>query len=202
MLNINTAEEDIFYDSTLPELSDFNIFKFVSDVTVLKPNLFHKRFYEEVDLISKYDKKNRPLLPNQTDMLCIIHYRGLFTEGTMNVIGFGHCAQWFNNSDVNGLLYERFYVANPDTSLSKIDDEPNTGSVSDDSSAYCYKTGDDKNQNDRVHLFLVGALNNYRILTPAHFALEQIRIIIKNNTLKFLRCSKQTMAEELTIHKV
>lgn len=182
MLNINTSVER-FFDSTLPELKNFNTFKFVSDITVLKPEkyrlFFEKASYQEVDVISKY-KKTIPLLPDETDMLGIVHYRGKITkEGIMKVIGYGHCAQWFSTSDENGRLYERFYVAEPII--------PETGSVVGDSGAYCFKKKDDDCKNDRIHSFLVGKLGNYMILTPAHFALEQIRNITDNHTLEFVR---------------
>ena len=182
MLSIDTAV-DRFYDSTLPELKNFNTFKFVSDITVLKPEkyrpFFEKASYQKVDVISKY-KKGMPLLPDETDMLGIVHYRGkITTKGIMNVIGYGHCSQFFNTFDENGQLYERFYVAEA------ID--PKTGSEFGDSGAYCFKKSDDDCKNDRVHSFLVGKLGDYMILTPAHFALEQIRNITDNHTLQFVR---------------
>ena len=133
MLSIDTVA-DRFYDSTLPELKNFNTFKFVSDITVLKPEkyrpFFEKASYQKVDVISKY-KKDMPLLPDETDMLGIVYYRGITTKGIMNVIGYGHCSQFFNTFDENGQLYERFYVAEA------ID--PKTGSEFGDSGAYCFK---------------------------------------------------------------
>jgi hypothetical protein len=182
MLSIDTAV-DRFYDSTLPELKNFNTFKFVSDITVLKPEkyrpFFEKASYQKVDVISKY-KKDMPLLPDETDMLGIVYYRGkITTKGIMNVIGYGHCSQLFSTFDENGQLYERFYVAEA------ID--PKTGSEFGDSGAYCFKKSDDDCKNDRVHSFLVGKLGDYMILTPAHFALEQIRNITDNHTLQFVR---------------
>ena len=182
MLSIDTAV-DRFYDSTLPELKKINTRKFVSDITVLKPEgyrtFYEKEFYQDVDVISKY-KKTMPLLPDETDILGIVHYRGTMTRGTMNVIGYGHCSQWFSNSDENELLYERFYVAEPIL--------PENGSIPGDSGAYCFKKSDtDDSKNDRIHSFLVGKFDKYMILTPAHFALEQIRNITGNDTLKFVR---------------
>ncbi len=184
MLSVDTAI-NIFFDSTLPELKDFNTFKFVSDITVLQPDkyrpFYEKASYEEVSLICKYNEENNiPLLPDERDMLGIVHYRGKITKGTMKVIGYGHCAQWFTHtSDMKGKLYERFYVAEPII--------PITGSEPGDSGAYCFKKSNDDCKNDRIHSFLVGKVGNYMILTPAHFALEQIKKITKNRTLRFVR---------------
>jgi hypothetical protein len=185
MLRVDTAI-NILFGSTLPEIDDFDTFKFVSDITVLQPDtyrpFYEKASYEEVSLICKYDEENNmPLLPDENDMLGIVHYRGkITTKGTMNVIGYGHCAQWFTNtSDIKGKLYERFYVAEPIN--------PITGSEPGDSGAYCYKKSNDDCKNDRIHSFLVGKVGNYMILTPAHFALEQIKKITRNRTLQFVR---------------
>jgi len=184
MLSVDTAI-NIFFDSTLPELKSFNTFKFVSDITVLQPDkyrpFYEKASYEEVSLICKYNEDNNmPLLPDERDMLGIVHYRGKITEGTINVIGYGHCAQWFNhNSDINGKLHERFYVAKPIN--------PEKGSKQGDSGAYCFKKSDNDCKNDRIHSFLVGKVGEYMILTPAHFALEQIKKITGNRTLRFVR---------------
>lgn len=183
MLSIDTAVER-FYDSTLPELKKINTRKFVSDITVLKPEKY-RPFYEEasyqkeVDVICKY-KNTMPVLPDETDILGIVHYIGTMTRGTMNVIGYGHCSQWFSNSDENELLYERFYVAKPI--------HPENGSKKGDSGAYCFKKSDtDDCKKDKMHSFLIGKVGDYRILTPAHFALEQIRNITDNHTLEFVR---------------
>lgn len=187
MLSVDTAI-NILFDSTLPEIDDFNTFKFVSDITVLEPKelrfLFEKvkASSEEISLICKYNDENdnTPVLPDKLDMLGIVHYRGKRTEGTINVIGYGHCSQWFiNSSNKKGQLYEFFYVAEPII--------PVTGSERGDSGAYCFKKSDDDCKNDRIHSFLVGKLGNYMILTPAHFALEQMKKITRNRTLKFVR---------------
>jgi hypothetical protein len=184
MMSMNSISDNFYY-SKLTELRDPAMQAFMSDITVLKPidhTFFERASYEEVDVVSKYDN-GVPVLPDDADMLGIIHYRGQSTIGTMEVIGYGYCSQWFNTTDISGLLYERFYIAIP---LS-----PPGGSVLGDSGAYCFKQGgDDDIQEDRVHSFMIGALGpdlQYRILTPAHFALEQIRKITKNPTLRFMR---------------
>jgi hypothetical protein len=185
MMSMNSIGNNFYY-SKLTELRDPAMQAFMSDITVLKPidhAFFERASYEEVDVISKYDN-GVPVLPDDADMLGIIHYRGQSTIGTMEVIGYGYCSQWFNTTDVSGLLYERFYIAIPLC--------PASGSELGDSGAYCFKHGggDDDTQKDRVHSFLIGALGpnlQYRILTPAHFALEQIRKIAANPTLRFMR---------------
>jgi len=179
MLSVDTPI-DIMFDSTL-EVDDFTSYKFVSDITVLETEEL-KVSYEEISLICKYndEENNIPVLPDEMDMLGIVHYRGRKTEGKMKVIGYGHCSQWFSNStNKKGQLYERFYVAVPII--------PENGSIPGDSGAYCFKRSDDDCKNDRIHSFLVGKVGNYMILTPAHFALEQIKKITKNRTLRFVR---------------
>jgi len=187
--NLNMATiDDSYFKSNVSELKSDSLVPFVSDIGVLKPNMltheeFDKATLEKVNLIARYDEELNyfPVLPAEEDFLGTVYYRGQKTEGTMNVVGYGFRSQWISTSKINNFLHERIYIAKPIES----------GSQLGDSGAYCYKKSDDGI--DHVHSFFNGTISfqdsntTYRQLTPAHFALEQIRKITKNRNLQFVR---------------
>ena len=188
-LKLNTID-DKYFKSNLSELTRDSLVPFVSDIAVLKPkmevhNALDQAEFEVVNLISRYDEELNyfPVLPAEEDFLGTVNYRGQKTEGTMNVVGYGFRSQLISTCKINDLLHERIYVAKPK--------QPESGTEPGDSGAYCYKESDDGKVN--VHSFLIGTISfqdrntTYRHLTPAHFALEQIRKITSNRNLQFVK---------------
>jgi len=174
----------------------------VSDVAVLKPiqdviqNFYSmkKDDFIEKEFISKY-KECKTVIPNKDEIRGIVQYSGCKTEGTMKVIGTAHVSHIFQNIAGQQIeyvtLYERFYIASPNRAQkvdsvsdfvssevqgTELDDESDvlTGSIPGDSGACVTMIKDDVS---RIHSFLKGKIKNinYRLLSPAHFVLEQIR---------------------------
>ena len=187
-LNIKRIDLNNKYNSKLTEYKSFSEYIFVSDITVLKDinetikyisslkqYKISNLLYEEINLIYKYEE-NMPIIPDNADMLGEVFYKREISECKIEVIGYGYCCHWLDSGDLSGLVYERLYLAKASNSTYK--------SMQSDLGAYCYKK---ENNNIKLHSFLVKILDEYIILIPAHFALEQIKKITKNKNLRFLK---------------
>jgi hypothetical protein len=174
-----------------------SIAPFVSDVAILKPNIDIRTIgkFTRSDII-EYSKtilaSNVPIIPGAGTTIPIeklkaeLVYSGCRTNGKMEVVGSGSFCQIFDSKKI----YERFYVAKHISSqlnedlvdVYKIDGSK--GTVPGDSGA-CVTTMDGK-----IHSFVIGTStgeDQFRLLSPAHFVLEQIKSLIKKKNVEFVR---------------
>ena len=188
----------------------------LSDVAVLEPNRdvienFYKANKDNFvpkEFISEYKSGNSmyPVVPDKSQIKGSVQYSGCKTEGKMKIIGTAYVGREFLNTSGGVveivLYYERFYLAFPDgTSISKsveIDANdrvrkrmimPPAGSQYGDSgSCVTMETTDGTRKVVKIHSFLKGKMTNinYRLLSPAHFVLEQMRKIVKKPDAVFV----------------
>jgi len=174
----------------------------VSDVAILKPNIDIRTIgtCTRSDIV-KYHTNIRglevPIIPGKgttfsiQELKATLNYSGCRTEGIMEVVGSGYFCQNFNGK----FIYERFYVAIHISShlvsgVSKADGSK--GTLPGDSGA-CVTTMVD----GKIHSFVIGTItagdNKFRLLSPAHFVLEQIKTLT-NKKVDFVRCEEEKSA--------
>ena len=187
----------------------------LSDVAVLEPNRdvienFYKANKDNFvpkEFISEYKSGNSmyPVVPDKSQIKGSVQYSGCKTEGKMKIIGTAYVGREFLNTSGGVveivLYYERFYLAFPDgTSISKsVEIDANDGrkrmimppagsQYGDSGSCVTMKTTDGTSEVVKIHSFLKGKMTNinYRLLSPAHFVLEQIRKIVKKPDAVFV----------------
>ena len=186
-----------------------NRYPTISDVAVLQPSQnAMSKFYSvsnfvERDFIGEYNKGD-PVVPESTQIKGAVKYVGCKTEGIMQIIGTAYLP--FVSSNQIGkktevvTIHERLYLALPDKGIETTEfDEggiTSTESIKGDSGAGIVMIATDENIVDtrRIHSFLKGKMknNNYRLLSPAHFVLEQIRKIVKKPDAVFVEFSPLT----------
>ena len=186
-----------------------NRYPTISDVAVLQPSQnAMSKFYSvsnfvERDFIGEYNKGD-PVVPESTQIKGAVKYVGCKTEGIMQIIGTAYLP--FVSSNQIGkktevvTIYERLYLALPVKGIETTEfDEggiTSTESIKGDSGAGIVMVVTDENIVDtrRIHSFLKGKMknNNYRLLSPAHFVLEQIRKIVKKPDAVFVEFSPST----------
>ena len=182
------------YDSTL---NGGDKEPFVSDVAILQPNIDIRTVTEcpRSDII-KYHMEIRgttvPIIPGYGTTVPInklkakVVYTGCRTKGEMEVVGSGHFCQRLNTN----YIYEKFYVAIHISSHlnEKVDDvDGSNGTIPGDSGARV-TTLDGK-----IHSFLIGMTtgdDKFRLLSPAHFVLEQIKSMTGKKNVDFVRSVK------------
>lgn len=190
-LELSDAKEFIeskCYGSTL---SGGSIESFVSDVAILKLTGDIDQVFKcpliNADIISEYTKILRqkvPSLPNIDKLKEKVHYSGYMTQGEMEIVGSGAFCQKFNGH----WIYERFYVAKH-ISSSLFDYCFSNETLPGDSGA-CVTTKD-----FAIHSFLIGKTSGndqFRLLSPAHFVLEQIKTLTAKENVEFKKCEKKT----------
>ena len=176
----------------------------LSDVAVLEPkegaieNFYkaNKDNFVLKEFISEYKSRN-PVVPDKSQIEGSVQYSGCITEGKMEIIGTAYVGREFSNTS-GGVVelvscYERFYLAFPDGTSASADVDgqgrmimPPAGSQYGDSGS-CV-TMETTDGTSKIHSFLKGKMNdlNYRLLSPAHFVLEQIRKITDNPDAVFV----------------
>jgi hypothetical protein len=189
------------YHTVLSE-DDDNTCSFISDVAILRVNerTNYKCDIDPVPSISYHkiiNEKNYPILPLRMEPHDVV-YKGLITSGNMKIVGSGY---FKNHIGISLSIHERFYVAKHISSqlnedyedylvdASKVDGSK--GTVSGDSGA-CVTTMDGK-----IHSFVIGTStgeNQFRLLSPAHFVLEQIKSLTMKKNVDFVRCVEKKSA--------
>jgi len=172
-----------------------NIESFVSDVAILKPktsDLFGKySFSKELNYVKSYDEPFRgmivPSLPVINETVHVL-YSGCKTKGKMKVVGSGYFRQFLGDL----CIHERFYIAKPDPWF--YNDYVSewllgTTMTEECDSGACVTTLDDK-----IHSFVIGKItgpDQFRLLSPAHFVLEQIKTLTEAKKVKFVKCESE-----------
>ena len=177
-------------------ISGGNIESFVSDVAILKPktaDIFGEcSLYKKLDYVKSYEepfpKMIVPFLPVINETVHVL-YSGCKTKGKMKVVGSGCAKQFLGDL----CIHERFYIAKPYPWFYN-------GYVSEwllgttmteecDSGACVTTTVDDK-----IHSFVIGKIigpDQFRLLSPAHFVLEQIKTLTAAKEVKFVKCESE-----------
>jgi hypothetical protein len=195
----------------------------VSDVCLLQPRkgvkdkfLANKQHFIKQDFIQEYNKEGNPVLPNREQIEGTVQYIGCMTKGEMKIRGTACIGRDFMYKISEGkmqklIFYERLYVAEP------ISDKKGECSVPGDSGACVTKkviVGD--TEVVKIHSFLKGTVKgeklSYRLLSPAHFVLEQVKKLLGDDTSpSFVSYTADTMAsgsnedtmnDDLINHKV
>ena len=195
----------------------------VSDVCLLQPQkgvkdkfLAKKQCFIKQDFIKEYNKEGNPVLPNKEQIEGTVQYIGCKSEGEMKIIGTACIGRDFMYKISEGkkqrlLFYERLYVAEP------ISDKKGECSVPGDSGACVTKKvtiGD--TEVVKIHSFLKGTLKgkeiSYKLLSPAHFVLEQVKKLLGDDVSPSFVSYKadtmtsdsneDTMNDDLINHKV
>jgi hypothetical protein len=113
------------------------------------------------------------------------------TEGEVEVIGSGLFSQKLNRN----WIYERFYVAKHVSSIVELferivdNNYSSIGTLPGDSGA-CVTT-----KEGAIHSFVIGKTSGpeqFRLLSSAHFVLEQIKTLTDKENVKFVKCERKT----------
>ena len=183
-----------------------NRYPTISDVAVLQPSqdaigkFYIVNNFVERDFIGEYNKGD-PVVPEKTQIKGTVKYVGCKTGGMMQIIGTAYIA--FVSSNKIGketevvTIYERLYLALPvkGDESSEFDEGGATSaeSIKGDSGSCIVMQVTDESiaETARIHSFLKGKMknNNYRLLSPAHFVLEQMRKIVKKPDAVFVTFS-------------
>ena len=128
-----------------------------------------------------------PSLPVINETVHVL-YSGCKTKGKMKVVGSGYFRQFLGDL----CIHERFYIAKPDPWF--YNDYVSewllgTTMTEECDSGACVTTLDDK-----IHSFVIGKRtgpDQFRLLSPAHFVLEQIKTLTEAKKVKFVKCESE-----------
>ena len=203
-------QQDLYFKSNIANNTKQDYFT-VSDVAVLQPHedvkekfFANKQSFIEQDFIHEYNKEKNPVLPKWEQIKGNVEYSGMKTKGEMKVEGTAYIGRAYINNKGNGeilIFHERLYVASPP---SLRDGEC---SVEGDSGACVIKKVTVGNTEEvKIHSFLKGSLllktknYYYKLLSPAHFVLEQVKKLLGDDAspsfVSYTACTMTCTSDE------